>query len=721
MINDPKRQYDGFVSVEGGIDSGKSPSILNQNQIAWAVNASMRGGFLSSRPGFKKVALNFDTGLQSDFESGRFQGAGAYRTLQGKTYLVCSISGRTYSIELTASNFVQEITISGDENSPNQLKAWFQQAEYWLIIQDNQSRPILWDGSTPRRSSMTEVPVGGPMAYGKGRLWVAKDRSYTGGDAAWTDDTLGAGSVINFTENTFLAEGGSFTVPSTDSSGITAMQFAANIDTSLGDGDLMVFTNSDIFAFEAPIDRTIWKSLQYPIQRYALMDYGSYSHTSVSRVNGDLFFRSRDGIRSYAYSRRDFSSRWGNTPISSEVDRALRYDTENLLFASSSVNFDNRLLMTVAPKMTNHGVYHRGLVVMDFDLISGMGNRFPPAWEGVWTGIRTLQLVKTVVNGTERCFAFALNADYEIELWEITRSAPFDWDGTQDVAVNWNFETRSMGFKSPFEAKKLEGADFWVDGMQGDIRITSKFRADQNPCWYNWATATDCASYKDCATGEECHVPAVLRPQVRNRVALPKPPDSEDTLNGTMARFGGEFQFRFEVSGKLRFKKLRAFTLVDTEDLFGQSKTTTCETAGTGTCQTGECSSQDCCDPDDYAYDIENPPTPPPGTSTVVYYGRSILTELTSTEIQALSSRDTGSNVGSYHIGAGSGYMYFAFPSLPTRMMSGGFDIACAVPAQNYIFGSPPLNYAIVTVGGNAYYVFRTYYQVHGSLDIDVT
>lgn len=721
MNKDSNRQYDGFVSVEGGVDSGKSPSILQPNQIAWAVNATVRGGFLASRPGFEKIELTFvDSDTQDNFEDGRFQGAGTYRTRTGRTYLCASINGRFFTVNLNADYLVEDRSISGDLNSPNQLKVWFKQAEYWLILQDNQSRAILWDGSTPRRAAANEVPVGGPMTYGKGRLWVANGTSYVGGDLAWTDDALGAGSIIKFTENTFISEGGAFNVPSQDGSSITALSFAANLDTSLGDGDLLVFTNSDVFAFDAPLDRTTWKDLNYPIQRFALLDYGSYAHDSIARVNGDVFFRSRDGIRSLAYARRDFTARWGNTPISSEVDRALRYDTEHLLYAASAVNFDNRLIMTVQPQFSNHGVYHRGFAVMDFDLISGMGQRFPPAWEGVWTGIRPLQVVKTIVNGTERCFTFALNADNVIELWEITKSAPFDWDGSEDVAVRWNFETRSMGFSSAFESKKLEGADFWLDGMQGTIDITAKYRADQNPCWTTWAYASDCATYKDCATGDECHVPAVLRPQVRNRIALPKPPDDADTLNGTLSRFGGEFQFRFEIAGRCKFKKLRAFTYVDSEDLFGQSRTTTCVTAGDAECQTG-CKEQACCDPQDYDYDIENPPPPTPGTSTVVYYGRSINTTLTEAQILALTSVDNGTNAGTYHFGAGLGYIYFAFPSVPTSAQLGDFDVAFAGPSEGYPYGAAPMQYEIVSVNGSAYYVFRSFYELHGTMNIDVT
>ena len=112
------------------------------------------------------------------------------------------------------------------------------------------------------------------MAYGKGRLWVASGSEYYGGDLVYGDPAYGRDSVIRFTENTFINEGGAFAV---SSGPITGLAFAANLDTSLGDGDLLVFTPTATYAFNAPVDRDIWKDLNYPIQRFALLNFGSFN------------------------------------------------------------------------------------------------------------------------------------------------------------------------------------------------------------------------------------------------------------------------------------------------------------------------------------------------------------------------------------------------------------------------------------------------------------
>ena len=250
---------------------------------------------------------------------------------------------------------------------------------------------------------------------------------------------------------------------------ITGLAFAANLDTSLGDGDLLVFTPTATYAFSAPVDRDVWKDLNYPIQRFALLNFGSFNHESIVPVNGDLFFRAQDGIRSLIYARRDFTE-WGNTPISRQMVRAIAYDTEFYLYAASAVNFDNRMLMTTQPQKVNgRGIVHRGMVALDFDMVSGMGRKLAPAWEGVWTGIDIFQMLTIRIQKADRCFVFGLNQD-QIGLYEITKNGQFDFDGFDDVPIDWIVETRSMTFAEPGNKKRLMSAEQWYDQVMGQIQ-----------------------------------------------------------------------------------------------------------------------------------------------------------------------------------------------------------------------------------------------------------
>ena len=609
---DPHRLSDGYLSMEGGVDGEFSPSLLQANEVAWMVNATCRGGYLSARPSIHKRTLDFqsDAAVQTGLEDAYFQGAGTYLSDDGVAYLMLSVGGRLFRVNCSDGFKADEITISGDPNMATQPHAWFQQAENWLIVQNGLDRPMLYNGSGTRRADQTgEVPTGGPMAYGKGRLWVARGSLYFGGDLVGSNPSLGRGSVIKFTENEYLSEGGAFSAPGGD---ITGMAFAANLDTSLGDGDLLVFTNRAAFAFNAPIDRTVWKNLNYPIQRYALMNYGAVNHETIQQVNGDLFFRAQDGVRSLAYARRDFSQ-WGNTPISRQVHRALNYDTKSRLYAASAVNFDNRFLMTTQPQIDyTHGVYHRGLVVLDFNNVAGMGRKLVPAWEGVWTGLRVLQIVTLDVSNVTRCFIVALDENDKVTVWELTTSMEFDFDGTNRVETEWIVETKGFTFGLPKEKKRLQGADGWMDDLSGNVSATLRFRTDDSACWIPWSKWSDCAKVRDCTETEVCDTdPAQqqvaitnYRHQKRSRISFSEPPDVVDSEDESMSRDGFEFQLRFENTGRFRMKRLDVVAERQPENIQGDMRNTTCLTATSDECQSA-CREKECCDPDDYGYDIE--------------------------------------------------------------------------------------------------------------------
>lgn len=609
--------WDGFASLEGGVESGLPSLLLDVNQTAFAVNTTFRdGGLPSPRPGLVNREMTFPneytrSGLQDRY----FQGAGTYISDDGRSFIAVSMSGRIFTIEITSGFPVNEITISGDPNQSTQPHAWFQQAERYLVIQNDLNTAMLFDGSGSRRAESNEVPVGGPMAYGKGRLWVARKNLYFGGDLVGADRVYGRDNVIRFTENDYLSEGGGFGAPDGP---VNALAFAKNLDTSLGDGDLLVGTLGNIYAFSAPIDRTIWKNLTQPLQRYAAMAFGCCSHESMVVVNGDLFYRAPDGIRTLAYARRDFQS-WGDAPISRSVVRATAFDSAQLLSEASGVNFDNRALFTVQPQLDyDHGVWHRGMVVLDFHRASGMDRKLPPAWEGVWTGLRIFRIITVVVDRAPRCFILALSNGGRLQLWELTKSRPFDFDG-DDVPIQWSFETRAMAFGHPESPKRLMGGGQWFDRILGSVQVRAKYRQDGAECWHPWAVWSDCVKYRECGTENCAEYPGgqyqpirSYRPQTRPFMGLPQPQNVPDGQTDHLTRDGWEFQIRFEITGYLRFKRLVLSAVYQGMPKFGDLRNVTCESEVIGSCDTGDCLGVTCCDPDDYSYRINSEDYPGP-------------------------------------------------------------------------------------------------------------
>lgn len=603
---------DSVLSVEAGVDAGFAPPLILPNQNSWAVNTTHRRGWATCRPGWVKRDLLFD--LHPDIEGaakiGRFQGAGSYISDNGTAYIAYSISGRVFTINLNSKYRVAEITPAGDPNMASRPHAWFQQAENWLVVQNAINPPILYNGAGSRRAGPEEVPIGGPMDYGKGRLWVARRGEFFGGDLVGSDPDYGRDSVIRFTENTYLNEGGGFAV---EAGPITGLKFAANLDSALGAAALLISTADNVHAFDAPVDRDVWKDLQYPLMTYAAREFGSVNHESMVVMNGDVVYRSTDGARSLKFARRDFTE-WGNSPISRQIDRAFEYDTEEWLFASSSINFDNRMLMTVAPQRDNtYGVYHRGLVALDYHLVSGMGRKLDPAWEGVWTGLRILHVVTVRQGKAKRAFILALGCNNELELWEISKGRQFDFDGTQDVPIQWTTELRGMAFGSPNRKKQLQGANIWVDKILGTASVRALYRADETPCWHPWASWSDCVDYTNCGKLEQClSDPETLfqpvtnfRDQQRPRIGLPQPTAVADQQTGGFTRDGFFFQIRLECTGKFRLKIIEALARDIGQGPYGDMKNITCDTPSQGSCATQDCQGLECCDRDDYGYAIQ--------------------------------------------------------------------------------------------------------------------
>ena len=533
----------------------------------------MRGGFIGPRPGMLKKVLSFDTGIETPFKSGgRFQHADFYDG-NGYPALLSSHGGRLFHIGIPGFE-VTEITPSTGPNSSTQPIGWSTQAENYWIYQDNQSYPIIFNGASSRRSNpmRSEVPVGNVMAYTMGRLVVAlPDRqSFRVGDlvfgASGTPAFGYVDALLRFTENNYLNEGGDFVArvfgAPTNFGPILSMKANEQTNTSLGQGPLIVGTPNVVFTVQLPFDRTVWKNLAQALQTASPIK-GPLGQRSTVSYNADLFYRALDGIRSYAQTNRQQQSTYDKTPISSELGDTLSFDTMSLLEHGSAAIFDRRLLMTISPVNSDMGVWHRGLVALDFNLSSGARKKMPPAWEDVWTGLRILQLVPALVDRQERLFIYALNSLDEIELWELDLDAKFDEGQT---AIRWTLDFPSYNCGDSDNFKRLETARMVVDNLVGDLNVTLKYRTDLNPCWQPWGTAERCAAFEDCGPFD-CFGPKTLREQQRTPIRFTMPPDTFDPINSHKYRTGYAFQPQLSMEGYCQIQSLRIYALDEPEQL----------------------------------------------------------------------------------------------------------------------------------------------------------
>lgn len=401
--------------------------------------------------------------------------------------------------------------------------------------------------------TIPELPIGRMGVYGKGRIWMSliDGISFTASDLVGESSGSGAynfrDAVLKVTKNGALFNGKPFRVPNAGET-IQGMSFIAQLDVALGQGPLQVFTDGNVFACQAPVDSNTWANLTTPILAESLKGTGGISQESLVNSNADIFFRSPDGkLRSFKIARLDYD-KWGTTPISQEMQRVIQQENLSLTNRCSGVEFDNRLLMTCHPIQGEQGVYHQGLMAINFDSISSLAGKSPSIYDGLWTGLQIFQIIKGKFFGVDRCFAFCFNSvDSKIELWEfLADNVAFYDDG--DERTIWGFESAEL-FKGQDgqlidKFKALEDGELSIDDVRGEVEISVFYKPDQYPGWILWRNWTVTNNM----------LPDNSQPGYFPRMGLGKPKDSvKNDLTKTPTRFGYTFQTRIVIQGHCRF------------------------------------------------------------------------------------------------------------------------------------------------------------------------
>lgn len=316
---------------------------------------------------------------------------------------------------------------------------------------------------------------------------------------------------LRFTETRFLNEGGNLAV-SGQFGKIVALAFLPVQDTATGQGDLIAFCESGAVTFAVSTPRDQWKSTP-GFQRILFDNIGS-ANSNILAVNGDLFFRSKqgNGVRTYRNARAEIES-YGQTTVSAEIDPILRQDTQWLLGPVTFALFDNRLLMTCLPQQLPRRAISdlqaeefaqepvptifNGISVLDFKSTSAGRGKSSAVYDGVWTGLRVLNLAQGLFGGDPRCFALCLHEDgtgRKHEIWEVTKEDEYDTPIEGPRLINSGIVTRAFDFRDAMSLKKLLRCDLWFDeiggGPENIFTCELAYRPDDYPNFTTWQTFT---------------------------------------------------------------------------------------------------------------------------------------------------------------------------------------------------------------------------------------
>jgi hypothetical protein len=160
------RITDGSWSWLSGVDSGKLSTItsdfvpngLARDQLAWMTNATVRGGGITPRTGWRRLCTVHPG-------NALYQGGYLYDNSLGGTfpYLMLSIGGDMYQVRVDLDNSVTNLsTVFGVSDPATAPQAYFVQGEEFLVKQagDGVTLPLFWDGRTLRRSFGPGAVVG---------------------------------------------------------------------------------------------------------------------------------------------------------------------------------------------------------------------------------------------------------------------------------------------------------------------------------------------------------------------------------------------------------------------------------------------------------------------------------------------------------------------------------------------------------------------------------
>ena len=328
------------------------------------------------------------------------------------------------------------------------------------------------------------IPVGSIMAYGNGRLWVANGNNVFAGDLVGSS----LDAEIKFTETIYLTGGGSFYF----NEPVTGMVFLPGADTSVGQGDLIVFTKDSIFALKATnYDRTTWQTTPGMLRKI-FVGRGAVNQESIILTDRDIYFRAQDGVRSLSQMTQGYGA--VSFADSLEATRVVTYDTERWLTYCPGVLFDSRYLLGGAPRIqriTDENGDYTGefnivfskLIVKDFNAGSVL-NTPTPVFEGEWNGLQFCKLVEGIFDGQRKCYAITCDSDGKNCLYEIPIFAFYNEikpSRTADVVsqpTQCAVETRRFSFQTPFDIKELMRADVGFTDVYGGVTWDLEYSPD---------------------------------------------------------------------------------------------------------------------------------------------------------------------------------------------------------------------------------------------------
>lgn len=593
----------------GGQDASKFPALVDQTSYFAGVNTNVAKGLITPRFGLvKKSKLAFPNGgitqpitnvfvpYEEIFRGGRFQALIPYNI--GNIYsLIVVISGVIFLINQTT----WEVTVlpiqEGGSLNENTPRLNWSSANKFLVIYDYPNFPVVFDGVTVKRSSSYAdgVPVSVGGIYNQNRLFIYNaGNSYTAGDP--TGSLASPNAPVTFEEILLPGSpvfGEAFDLPTDRVEPITAMANLQLVDTSTGVGPLLIGTRNAIYSIQSQTPRIVidaqgnqnpgWQTNGFASA--FVLNAGIAGARACVNVNSDLFFMSSDGeIRSASMSRQE-QGKWARTPVSKEVQNWIGKPDPKLVQYSVSGYFKNKIFFSVNPYRTNafnterkpiFDVAHGGMVVLSLDNMAVLGKDSTPAWDGLWTGVRPLDMCQNL----GRFFIMSKDDNTINELYEMDPDITYDRDGDNVRYADAIIYTKEYDFKSPQIDKDIYSMDLDLRNVKGDLEVQVDYRPSQTDGYIKWR------GFKKCAPWRFCEYPpdAILNGLAPHNyfslnLGSPEQGDTCSLPSGVQNNVFRSVQLKISIKGAywvLQSFRVKALVRSQTDTIYGLDDPTAC-------------------------------------------------------------------------------------------------------------------------------------------------
>lgn len=511
---------DGTFLFDGGQDAYRTPDRIPDNSYARGVNVTTRKGVLGPRPPFINLDLRFTEEtitssfgytrkIKDIFETGKYQCSLPY-IFGADSFIVIVISGYIFFI----NKKTLEARLASSTIRVNEYRSRINgtNAGRYIVLHDPPDYPVIIEGNEVFRANpnniiagnrQPQVPVSTISTFNNNRLFVANAGvEFTAGDPVGNLATPEA--PITFTEVLEPAQaftGQTFSLGTqNDGQTITAMGFIQQNDKSTGIGPLFVATKDSVYYYRADLPRTDWESVDFG--SVLLFNAGIAGPRAVTNVNSDLIFLSGEGYLHALSTSRNDSERWGNVPISREVENYLKFQEEELKEFAFIGYYGNRVYIGANPYRVNAldtnerlttDYVHGGMVVLSMDNLSSLRGKAPPAWEGLWTGVAAMDFVNVDTQGYVIGKTGGINGVYMID-------ETMTVDIVQGVKrpIQSYVYTREYQFKSPLLDKTVNAMMFPLHDLKGKVDVQVEYRPSHSKNFAKFGSFEHCAPYKQC-------------------------------------------------------------------------------------------------------------------------------------------------------------------------------------------------------------------------------